>query len=274
MNELVLINKAPEIDYSKMEVLAIELQNKMSKIDFNNLVVTDDNVKEMKKLRTSVRKEWKLLEDSRKEVEKQYNEPLQEFKDFYKENINELYQNADTSLRTLISNVEDKQREDKIAELKEYFEEVKAVNELDFLEYDQLNINVTLSASMTSLQREIDEKVENINKDLMVIETQEHKERILVKYYKSLDVQNSITTVLNEVKREQELAKQREEIAEIERQVKAQQEIKEEPIVETAPEVVSEQKTLSMTFTVTGTIEELKAVKSFLETNNIEYKGE
>lgn len=274
MNELVLINNKPEIDYSKMEVLAKELQNKMSKIDFNNIVVTDDNVKEMKKLRTSVRKEWKLLEDSRKEVEKQYNEPLQEFKDFYKENINELYQNADISLRTLINNVEDKQREDKIAELKEYFEEVKAVNELDFLEYDQLNINVTLSASMTSLQREIDEKVENINKDLMVIETQEHKERILVKYYESLDVQNSITTVLNEVKREEELAKQREEIAEIERQVKAQQEIKEEPIVETAPEVVSEQKTLSMTFTVTGTIEELKAVKSFLETNNIEYKGE
>ena len=274
MNELVIIKNVPQIDYSKMELLAKELQDKMSKIDFDNLVVTDENVKEMKKFRTQVRKEWNELEQARKNVEKQYNEPIKKFRDFYNENINNLYKNADTSLRTLISDVEDKQREDKVAELKKYFEEVKAVNEIDFLEYDQLNLNVTLSASKVSLKREIDEKVESINKDLLLIETQEHKERILVKYYRSLDVQESITAVLNEVKREQELIQQREEIAAIERQVEAKQEIKEEVVVETAPVEVKEEKTLSMTFKVTGTIEELRSVKEFLIWNDIEYEGE
>ena len=36
-----LIKNKPEIDFSKMEVLAKEVQNKMSKIDFENIVVTE-----------------------------------------------------------------------------------------------------------------------------------------------------------------------------------------------------------------------------------------
>lgn len=209
-----------------MEVLVKEVQNKMSKIDFENIVVTEKNVKDTKKLRTSVRKEFNQLEEARKDFERAYREPLDELKQFYDKEIAKIYKSADSQLRTLIVENEDKQKQEKEDEVKAYFEELKEVENLDFLKYESLNIKVNLSSSINKLKEEVSDKVDQIKADLDLIDTQEHKERILAQYQQTLDVNKAITTVLNQVALEKQIQEYEKEKKNNELEIKIMKKLK------------------------------------------------
>lgn len=158
-------------------------------------------------------------------------------------------------------------------EIEDYFAELAAANDIDFLTFKVSNINVTLSASTKSLKEQAKSFVERIAADLETIETQEHKDEILVEYKACLDLSKSITTVANRKKALQEQEERRK--AAEEARNKALEEVKpidkaEAPLQ--APKEVKAEAKVKMTFTVRGTMQELKTLKDFLEKGGYDYE--
>ena len=81
-------------------------------------------------------------------------------------------------------------------EVVEYFNEYVASKNIDFLTFDKLGINITMSASMKSLKNAVKDAIDRVSCDLKMIETQEDKEAILVEYKKSLNVSEAVSVVL------------------------------------------------------------------------------
>ncbi|MDE6182341.1 MAG: hypothetical protein K2F59_03960, partial [Eubacteriales bacterium] len=128
--------------------------------------------------------------------------------------------------------------------------------------------------------------LDKINEDIQAIKGMEHSDELLFEYAKSLDIGRSMIIVnerlkaIEEQKRQKELAeekekRQQEAIKKIEEFTPNIQEALVTPTVEPTIESKKEEEQagiFTVKFTVTGTLEELKKLKEFL--NNGGYKYE
>lgn len=244
-----------------------------------SLVCTEDTVKDVKKVRSELNKELKDYEERRKAVKKAIMTPYEQFETVYKDCISDTYKKADTELKGKIDSVENELKEQKKAEVKGYFDEYLTATGIDFVTFENANINVTLSASMKSLKEQAKAFVDKIVDDLNVINTQEHKDDILYEYKASLNVSAAITTVTNRYKAI-EAAKAREEERKAREQAEAEAAAKVESVVESVvpPTVepialpVEEEKIYTLKFTVRGTMPRLKVLKEFLNNGGYDYE--
>lgn len=244
-----------------------------------SLVCTEDTVKDVKKVRSDLNKELKDYEERRKAVKTAIMKPYNDFEEIYKDCISDTYKKADTELKGKIDSVENELKEQKKAEVKGYFDEYLTATGIDFVTFENANINVTLSASMKSLKEQAKAFVDKIVDDLNLIDTQEHKDEILYEYKQSLNVSNAITTVTNRYKAIEE-AKAREEERKAREQAEAEAAAKVESVVEAvAPPTVEpiappveKEKTYTLKFTVRGTMPQLKALKEFLNNGGYDYE--
>lgn len=275
-NNIIQVKQLPIIVEQLHEVKA-EVTAKVEQA--LSLVCTEDTVKDVKKVRSELNKELKDYEERRKAVKKAIMTPYEQFETVYKDCISDTYKKADTELKGKIDNVENELKEQKKAEVKGYFDEYLIAKGIDFVTFENANINVTLSASMKSLKEQAKAFIDKIVDDLTLIDTQEHKDEILYEYKQTLNVSNAITTVANRYKAI-EAAKAREEERKAREQATAESAAKVEEVVksEAPPTVepiappVEEEKTYTLKFTVRGTMPQLKALKEFL--NNGEYDYE
>lgn len=239
---------------------------------YKNITFTEDTMKDAKDEKSKVNKFKSQVADYRKNIIAEYNKPIKAFEDTAKETEKLLAETYNT-INQQVANYENQQKELKELEIKEYFEEYKTANNIDFIEYGQANINVTLSASMKSLKEQAKEFIDKIVDDLKLIETQEHKAEILVEYKNTLNVSNAITTVTNRFKAiEEEKARQEEikkqEIKQISKPVEIQNIVKEKDEFI----IVPTKKELTIKFNLYE--EQLEQLKKFLEVSNIEYELE
>lgn len=274
--EIIAVKQLPIIVEQLHEVKA-EVTAKVEQA--LSLVCTEDTVKDVKKVRSELNKELKDYEERRKAVKKAIMTPYEQFEAVYKDCISDTYKKADTELKGKIDSVENELKEQKKAEVKGYFDEYLTATGIDFVTFENANINVTLSASMKSLKEQAKAFVDKIVDDLTLIDTQEHKDEILYEYKQSLNVSNAITTVANRYKAIEE-AKAREEERKAREQAEAEAVAKVESVVEAvAPPTVEpiappveEEKTYTLKFTVRGTMPQLKAVKEFLNNGGYDYE--
>jgi predicted amino acid-binding ACT domain protein len=176
------------------------------------LVCTEENVTTIKQIRASLNKEFKEVENQRKIVKEQILAPYMQFEEIYKMYISDKYKSADNDLKEKIDSTENELKNIKEQEIKDYFEEYKKANNIDFVTYSQARINVTLSASRKSLKEQAKQFIDKIVDDLKLIDTQEHKTEILVEYKHSLNVSQAITSVTNRFKAIEEEKKRQEEL--------------------------------------------------------------
>lgn len=272
MENAIVVKQIPIIDYSKLEFLSVELEKNLKSYDINSLVVNEETVKEVKRFRTGVRKEFKELEDMRKALKNEIEAPYKEFLEFYKDNIQDMYKDADSALKESIDKVEDELRKEKEEVLRQRFEDLKFKEGLDFPNFEQLGVNVTISASESSLITEVDNHFNQIMQDLFIIETQSEPTRVLVRYKQNLNLQESIIQVTNEVEEEKELLKKQQELQEEQIEVieRVEEEFKE---VETFVGKETEEETKEVKFTVVGTQREVNLIRNFLRSSGITYKG-
>lgn len=274
--EIIAVKQLPIIVEQLHEVKA-EVTAKVEQA--LSLVCTEDTVKDVKKVRSALNKELKDYEERRKAVKKAIMTPYEQFEAVYKDCISDTYKKADTELKGKIDSVENELKEQKKAEVKGYFDEYLTATGIDFVTFENANINVTLSASMKSLKEQAKAFVDKIVDDLNLIDTQEHKDEILYEYKQSLNVSNAITTVANRYKAIEE-AKAREEERKAREQAEAEAVAKVEEVVEAvAPPTVEpiappveEEKTYTLKFTVRGTMPQLKALKEFLNNEGYDYE--
>lgn len=275
-NNIIQVKQLPIIVEQLHEVKA-EVTAKVEQA--LSLVCTEDTVKDVKKVRSELNKELKDYEERRKAVKKAIMTPYEQFETVYKDCISDTYKKADTELKGKIDSVENELKEQKKAEVKGYFDEYLTATGIDFVTFENANINVTLSASMKSLKEQAKAFVDKIVDDLNLIDTQEHKDDILYEYKQSLNVSNAITTVTNRYKAIEE-AKAREEERKAREQAEAESAAKVEEVVEavTPPTVepiappVEEEKTYTLKFTVRETMPRLKALKEFLNNGGYDYE--
>ena len=275
-NNIIQVKQLPIIVEQLHEVKA-EVTAKVEQA--LSLVCTEDTVKDVKKVRTELNKELKDYEARRKAVKKAIMTPYEQFEAVYKECISDTYLKADTELKGKIDSVENELKGKKRIEVLCYFAELCEANSIDFITFENANINVTLSASMKSLKEQAKAFVDKIVDDLNLINTQEHKDEIFYEYKQSLNVSNAITTVSNRYKAIEE-AKAREEERKAREQAEAEAAAKVESVVESVvpPTVepiappIEEEKTYTLKFTVHGTMPQLKALKEFLNNGGYDYE--
>lgn len=278
MNEgLIVIKQLPIIEEQLRQVSA-EIDEKVR--NAVALVCTEENVKTIKEIRANLNKESKEFEDKRKQVKAEIMKPYDDFEKIYKECISDKYKIADNELKNKIDNVENELKTNKKTEVENYFNEYLKSKGIDFVTFENANINVTLSASMKSLKEQAKNFIDKIASDLKLIELQEHKVDILVEYKKTLDVTLSAEIVNDRLKTiEEERAKQEREKELQEYILETARESDHVPTIEEvpqmaleAPAIVETEEILTLKFTVRGTRTQLKALKEFLEREGYDYE--
>ena len=256
---------------------------------YKNVTFTDETMKEAKDEKSKVNKFKSQVADYRKNIIAEYNKPIKAFEDTAKETEKLLTETYNT-INQQVANYENKQKEIKEQEIKDYFEEYKTANNIDFITYGQARINVTLSASMKSLKEQAKQFIDKIVDDLKLIETQEHKTEILVEYKQTLNVSQAITSLTNRFKTIEEEKKRQEEIKQ--KQLEEAQKIADENIkkqtektkkaldnfnlthqeILQAPVEEKQEEILTLKFTVKGTRKKLRELKQFLESGGYDYE--
>ena len=272
-NEIIKVEQLPIITERLHEIKA-EVTAKVEAA--KSLVCTEDTVKAIKKERAELTKDFKWYEERRKEVKNAITKPYNDFEAVYKECITDVFKQADADLKSKIDSVENELKEQKRKEVFYYFEELCEANGLDFLTFERANINVTLSESMKKLKEQAKAFVDRVCDDLALIDTQEHKTEILVEYKNSLNVSAAITTVVNrhkaieEAKAREEERNAREKAAQkAAEKVETVAEMLTPPTAEPIAPPVEEEKIMKTTFTLEGTLSQLKEVKNFIISKGI-----
>lgn len=274
---LIIIKQLPQIE-EHLKELSTEIDKKVESA--KSLVCTEENVKTIKQVRADLNKEFKEVEAQRKAVKEQILAPYMQFEEVYKTYISEKYKSADIDLKQKIDSTENELKKQKEQEIKDYFEEYKTANNIDFVTYEQTKINVTLTASKKSLKEQAKVFIDKIKDDLQLIETQECKEEILVEYKQNLNVSRAIQEVANRHKLLEEERKRQEEKKvtiiyndkhELTKESNEQlEQVFNKPLEQ--PEEVKQEEILTLKFTVRGSREKLKELKNFLIQGGYDYE--
>ena len=278
--ELIRVVQLPEIE-EHLQSIKVAVTQKVN--NALSLICTEDTVKSVKAVRADLNKERNEFEEQRKAVKKAIMTPYEQFEAVYKECISDTYKKADIELKAKIDSVENELKEAKRTEVEAYFEECSKSVGVDFVRLSDLNLNITLSASVKSLKRQVKEYFDKVIQDLALIATLEHTTEILVEYRKTLDVSDAVLTVqerhkaiAEQEKRNAEASviaeKQTETVEKVEKAVR--ESVAEEisaPEVEEAPPEGNE-PVYEATFRVTGTLAQLKALKKFLKDGGYQYE--
>lgn len=283
MSNTELIER-PSLDFEvKAEIKSLgmiednisEVKEKVIKLNeyYKNITFTEDTMKQATEEKANVNKFKKAVADYRKNIIAEYKKPIEIFENTAKETEKIL---ADTynTINEQVEKYKNIQKEQIEKEVKDYFEEYKTANNIDFITYKQARINVTLSASMKSLKEQVKTFIDKVVDDLNLIETQEHKAEILVEYKQSLNVSQAITAVTNRFKAiEEEKRKQEEKqsIEEFQKSVIVPKEEKEFTI-EDKFEIMPEKKEITLKLKIYE--EQIQQLKKFLNISNIEYESE
>ena len=215
---LVKENALPEelILVTQLPIIVQQLQIVKAQIEYEtayalSLEVTEDNYKEIKKIRAELNKSFNELESKRKEVKSAILAPYNEFEDEFKRCVTNVFKPAEEQLKERISAVENGLKEAKREEAETYFKEYIASKNIDFLTFAHMGLNITLNSSKKSLKEKIKSTIDKVCDDLEMIETQEYKTEILVEYKRSLNVSQAILAVNNRMKAIAEERRKREE---------------------------------------------------------------
>ena len=282
-NNLIVVKQLPVIED---QLLAVKNSIEERVSTALSLVCTEETYKDIKKVRSDLNKEYAELEKRRKEIKGQILAPYEQFEGVYKECAGDMYAKADRELGAKIKEVEDGLKKQKADDLAAYFAEYRASLNIpeDFVTLDAAGIKIGLSDSRTSLHKQAAAFLDMINGDLEVIEKQEHPDEVLTEYKKNYNLSGAIITVDNRhkaieaerIRREQMKAQQ--EAAQAAAQAVKQAVQEETPAAVAAPVKVEQPAAVAApvlyqtTFTVTATIEELKALKAFLIEGGYKYE--
>ena len=244
---------------------------------YKNVIFTEETLQQAKEEKAKVNKFKTQVADYRKNIVAEYNKPIKTFEDTAKETEKLLTETYNT-INLQVENFENEQKKKKEQQIKDYFEEYKIANNIDFVTYEQSKLNVTLTASVKSLKEQAKSFIDEIIDDLKLIETQECKDEILVEYKQNLNVSKSIQDVINRHKLLEEEKRKKEELKEKLVQQMSEEanraiEIKKTQEILQAPKVEEKEERFTMNFKVKNeTKSRLRLIKKFLEDGGYDYE--
>lgn len=270
----------------KEQLLTIKEQFQRETAEAMKMECTEETVKLVKERRAQISKVFNSLEAKRKEAKKAILAPYEAFEQVYKDCVTDIYKPCDKQLADKITEVEDGLKNEKRKMAVDYFNECCAAANIDFLKIERVGLNIGLTTTKKSIQTTISTFVTKVAEELVLIEAQENSAEVLIEYKQSLNVAAAIMAVKNRHKamaeeqarlearrvKNDERAAAEERIDEITAEMQAPTatyipETETESPAETSDEV------FESSFVVRGTIEQLRALKAFLNDNGYDVRN-
>lgn len=298
MNEnIITVQQLPVIVYERLESVGQEIDKRIAALDLDKQLVTEDTKKAVKDTRAMLNKELKDFEEQRKRIKEQVVAPYEAFEKAYNSFIKVKYEKADSILKVKIDEFNERLKADKEARIRAYFTELCQANNIDFLPFERLGLKIGLSDSDKSLKDLVNTNIDNVVKSLKFIESltdpDEYKAEILADYKQTLDVMRSINNAkYRKQQREAELQRLEAQRAAAEQaRLAAEARAKEvaplqapEEVPAPAPQEVPvppqevpapapQEEIIHVTLELIGTRAQLRALRQFLDINNIKYNS-
>lgn len=180
------------VGYEQMKESAQKLADHVKTVQ-----VTEDTVKDSKRLLASINKEMKAINDRRIQAKRELLEPYELLEDQTKE-IDSIVKEASKTVKDQISQLEEAERDQKEEAIRELFEKrIKPYKLGDIVEADDFlkpqHLNKT--ASMNKIEGDMVEWIVQTVNDVKVIRGLEHSEDVLVEYKQTLNLSQAMNTV-------------------------------------------------------------------------------
>lgn len=278
VNEIIVVKQLPVIE-EHLKSVKEDIQRRTDLAV--SLVCTEDTIKEIKKTRSELNKEFTAYETARKEIKEQVMHPYNDFEAVYKDCISDIFKTADSTLKDRISEVEGEVKKAKEQDVVEYFNEYRVSKGIDFINYEDAGIIITLTASKKSLKEQAKKFIDKVVEDIEFIQTLENNTEVLVEYKQCLNITQAMRIVASRnalIAQEKEKAIQatKRQEQEMEAVKKVEQIVVEATVEPLTPPIESKpvepEKQYTTTFKVTGTLEQLKQLKRFLEEGGYTYE--
>lgn len=283
LNEIIALPDY-SVDYKPSPIVINNISGLQSAIAqyvarYSDLVITEDNVKETKQVRSGLNKLKKALDDRRKEIKREYNQPLRDFENEVtklKCSIDKVIDPIDTSLGELEVQRRDRKEQHVFALIHEmapnYGVEAAEI-ELDPHWLNKTSNDKKIISEIASVMKTVKE-----TKDKLATAT-----TMVTKYAQAVDVDpipwidqlkqgQDVQYLLEAIDRQVESVKEREHQRELKQQVAAehQQETSSGKIVDTdTGEVVS----LTRTLRITATTDQMWGLSSYMKKNGIKFEA-
>lgn len=290
-NKIITLEVAPVINHKGMQAIGELLDKRLEALNPAGQVVTEDTIKAVKEMRARLNKEKAEYEDRRKLIKQHILAPYNEFEAQYKLHIADKYEKADNTLKVKIGTFETKLKDEKAEKVIAYFNEYAQSKRIDFLKFEQAGISVGLSNSEKSLLEAAKAFIDNVATSIDTIDELpndvEYKALAHSYYKECLNLSAALARAKATIEAKEAEAKrlaaieQARQEAEQRKAVEPKNEPLQAPTAErTEPkeaeqtqevEPTAEVEMYEITFSVKGTIEQLKSLKAFLVENNIEF---
>ena len=203
MNESIKLVQVPVIVHA-LNVAGAKVTERLSLLGLDKLIASEDTVKALKGLRAELNNELADYEAQRKAIKDGVMNPYNDFESIYKDEIAVKYKNAVDLLKTKIDAVETEVKTRKKESLLAYFKELVASENIDFLMWHHLNIDINLSTSEKKYKEQINAFVSRVKDDLAMINASEFPVESMAEYKTTLNASRAITTVKERKDREKE----------------------------------------------------------------------
>lgn len=277
--ELITIRQLPII---QQELQAVKARWEKIAEDAKSLVCTEETVQTLKAMRAEMRKEYTEVDDQRKAVKAKFMEPWDAVESAFRSCIKDAFTEADESLKGTIGAFEDELKAKCRQDLQEYFDELCAMEKIDFLTLDQAmtigKVKISLADAKRSDPRKLKDAVAavvcGIAENLDRIREMDDRAEIMAEYKTCLDLGKAVAKVQGwkrKVQEEKEAAERREAEREREAEQIAKVEAVAPPEETSAPE--PEEKVWPVfRFTVFNcTRKQLIGIREYLKQEGIEY---
>lgn len=241
--------------------------------NYQNLVYTDETIKNAKEDRAKLNKFRESIDAARKDVKKRYLEPYENFEAKVKDLL-KLIEEPTKAIDTQVKAYEEKTKEAKRIEIESYYN--ANIGDLaTLLSFEKIFNSKWLNATVTmkSVETEIDNIITKVKFDIATIKDlkSEWELTLLDTYLNTLDISTALREKTRLEERKAELEKQE---SKVEPKVETPENFEKDINVPTKNETVAaEVKTYTRKFWVQGTKEQLIALGDYMKANGISYGG-
>lgn len=202
------LSTLPSVIEFNFEELKSEIESSLVK--YNNLVVTEDGIKDAKSDKAKLNKFITVIEDKRKELKKQCLEPYDGFEKKCKELVSLVKAPID-KIDTQIKEFEDIKKQKKYNELKSCFDNYIG-DMVDIIQLDKI-LNPkwgNATVKIDTLKAEIEDNIDRIKKELETLNTEyadkSYKSAVILEYCKEYNISKAFVYAA-QLKHEEEIQK-------------------------------------------------------------------
>lgn len=274
MEELIKVTQLPVIEE--------QLRTVKDRVDGEvkqalSLVCSEETLSTVKSARADLGKQFAELEDMRKAVKKAVMGPYERFEAVYRECVSDAFRRADGELKGKINAVELEIKQRCEEGLREYFAELCEVEHLDFIRFEQSGVKVDMASAKQKTPKKLREQlaafVSGVSQSVNLIATMDDAEEIMVEFRRTLNAPEAIGTVQERHRRieAERTAQEARKAAQAQEQAASAKVDAVAPPVPVAPSA-EQDAVYTCTFKARGTMEQLKALKRFMEKEGIQYE--